>query len=339
MKIPLSWISLYTPLEDLLEKQNIRSLAHIYSTHTAEIDGIEEHTIDKVVVAKVISCEKHPDSKKLSIVVVDQGKYGTETILTGASNIVDAKYVAVALVGATLPGDFTISERPMAGMMSRGMICGADEIGLTTTPSTGIMILEEMWEESILEKMLGESFFDLTLEIPGLAGSKFAYKLSDPTFEIDNKFITNRPDLFSVVGNAREFHAVFGGTTHLESDFLTSEAKKSESLGGAKKLATQVESKNCLAYHLLEMEDLSVSNTPFGMSLLMERAGLSVKMDLVDITNIMMTEYGQPMHVFDRDKIVGNIIVRQAKAGETLLALNGSSYTLTPDDMVIADAN
>lgn len=106
----------------------MKELAHEYSIHTAEIDGIEEHFLDKVVVGKVLSCEKHPESKKLSIVRVYLGEHGEETILTGAANIVDTTYVAVAIVGAVLPGDFTIGERMMAGMMSRGMICSDDEL-------------------------------------------------------------------------------------------------------------------------------------------------------------------------------------------------------------------
>lgn len=97
----------------------------------------------------------------------------------------------------------------MAGMMSRGMICGADEISMSTVPSTGIMILEDDWDREVLEYMIGKSFFDLTLPFPGKNDEIYQYPLRDTTFEIDNKFITNRPDLFSVIGNAREFHAVF----------------------------------------------------------------------------------------------------------------------------------
>lgn len=123
MKTPLNWISLYTPLASLLERDNTTELAHQYSIHTAEIDGIETHFIDKVVVGKVISCERHPDSKKLSVVRVSVGNGIEETILTGAPNIAEATYVPVALVGAVLGGDFTIGERMMAGMISRGMIC------------------------------------------------------------------------------------------------------------------------------------------------------------------------------------------------------------------------
>jgi len=103
MKTPLNWISLYTPTDAILKKYTIKDLAHVYSTHTAEIDSITEHSIDKVVVGKVLSCEKHPESKKLSIVRVELGEYGEETILTGAPNISEALYVPVAVVGAVLP--------------------------------------------------------------------------------------------------------------------------------------------------------------------------------------------------------------------------------------------
>lgn len=102
MKTPLSWISIYTPLQSLFKKHTVSELAHKYSIHTAEIDDIIEHNLDKIVIAKVISCEKHPDSKKLSIVRVNMGEHGEETILTGAANIINAKFVPVAMVGAVL---------------------------------------------------------------------------------------------------------------------------------------------------------------------------------------------------------------------------------------------
>ena len=177
MKTPLNWISLYTDISPLIAKSNTKDLAHEYSTHTAEIDGIIEHRIDKVVVGKVLSCEKHPDSTKLSIVRVALGEHGEETILTGAPNIVDATYVPVAMVGAKLSEDFVIGERKMAGMISRGMICGADEIGLALESDGGIMILENMWEASLLESMVGKSLWDLTFPFPGREGKVAQVKL------------------------------------------------------------------------------------------------------------------------------------------------------------------
>jgi phenylalanyl-tRNA synthetase beta chain len=342
MRIPLSWISLYTPIDTLLTEYSIRDLAHEYSIHTAEIDDIEEYFLDKVVIGKVVSCEKHPDSKKLSIVEVDLHEHGKTVILTGAPNIVDAKYVPVAVVGAVLPGDFVIWERMMAGMMSRGMICSDDELGLAKERSEGIMILENIWNIDLLESMIGKSFFDLTLPFPGKKWETYNYPLKDTTFEIDNKFITNRPDLFSVVGNAREFGAVF------DLDFSSDGVRHPEWNEGSRNmdssyrqndgsLNTQIETPHCLSYHLMKMIDITVGQSPFGISLMMERAGLTPKMDIVDITNLIMTELGQPMHAFDADKLVGNISVRQAKKWEKILTLNGSEYELTADDMIIAD--
>jgi phenylalanyl-tRNA synthetase beta chain len=339
MRIPLSWISLYTPLDTIAKKYSTKELAHEYSVHTAEIDRVEEYGLDKVVVAKVISCGKHPESKKLSIVKVDQWSFWEETILTWAANIVDAKYVAVAMVWAILPWDFVISERPMAGMMSRGMICSDDELGLASERSEGIMILEKIWDEKTLESMLGKSFFDLTLPFPGKGGEIYQFPLRDVMFEIDNKFITNRPDLFSVVGNAREFGAVFDlpMLRHPEWNEGSRYLDSSQAQNDGKTLSTKIETKNCLAFHTLSMEWVTVGKSPFGISLMMERAWHSAKMDLVDITNLIMTEYGQPMHVFDADKVHGTICIRMAKTREKLLALNGTEYELTENDMVIAD--
>jgi phenylalanyl-tRNA synthetase beta chain len=350
MKTPLSWISLYTPLESLLAKHSTKELAHEYSIHTAEIDGIEEHFLDKVVVGKVISCEKHPESKKLSIVRVNLGNIGEETILTGAANIVDTIYVAVAVVGAVLPGDFVIGERMMAGMMSRGMICSDDELGLATERAEGIMNLEEHWDADTLETMLGKSFFDLTLPFVGLDGNIYNYPLRDTTFEIDNKFITNRPDLFSVYGNAREWHAVFDipyssfwWKELSRSDWGFSGTKNLPPFGhplskeGLETFPVTIETNKVFSYYAVKMEWVNVDQSPFGMRIMMERAGLTPKMDIVDITNCIMTEFGQPMHAFDADKIIGGIIVRMARSGEKILALNGTEYELTPDDMVIAD--
>ncbi len=321
-------------------------LAHQYSIHTAEIDGIEDHFIDKVVIWKVIACEKHPESKKLSIVRVNIGKNTEEIILTGAPNISEATYVPVAIVGAVLGGNFTISERLMAGMTSRGMICGADEIWLATESDGGIMILEKIWDTNLLESLIGKSLFDLRLPFPGIDGKQYEYTLRDTTFEIDNKFITNRPDLFGIYGNAREWGAVFGipfvSYKGWHSDFTKDPIQENRFLhmqDWKKQLPLNIETDRCLAYNAIRMENISVWKSPLGISLMMQRSGLTPKMDLVDITNLILTEFGQPMHVFDADKISGNITVRLAKKWESIIALNGVEYELTEEDMVIADTH
>jgi phenylalanyl-tRNA synthetase beta chain len=282
MKLPLSWISLYSDITSVIAQKSSKEIAHIFSTHTAEVEGVETCFADKVVIGKVITCEKHPESKKLSIVRVNVGQ-SEVTILTGAPNIVDAHYVAVALVGAVLHGDFTIGERMMAGMMSSGMICGMDEVGLTTDPQTGIMILETYWSEAFLASMIGESFYHLTLPFPGIHGKEFSYRLHDAIFEIDNKSLTNRPDLFSVRGNAREFHALF------ETPFAdTTFSLDTENLPS---LEARVETPLCTSYHLLACDTITVGQSPLSLSLMMERAGLLPKLDIVDITNMVMVEW------------------------------------------------
>lgn len=330
MKTPLSWISLYTPLDTLLGQKTIKELAHLYSIHTAEIDDIIPHTLEKVVVGKVISTERHPESKKLSIVRVHLGEHGEETILTGAENITSAIYVPVAMVGAVLGGDFVIGERKMAGMISRGMICSDDELGLVSERAEGILVLENIWDTSVLEEMIGKSFFDLTLPFPWIDGKIEQIPLRDTTFEIDNKFITNRPDLFSVRGNAREWHAVFDIPTNMMPERLP----HSET---TEHLSVEILTDKCFAYHLQRMNGISVKKSPFGVSIMMYRAGLSPKNDIVDITNLIMAEYGQPMHVFDADKVQGTISIRMAKNGETLQALNDEVYELGENDLIIAD--
>lgn len=217
----------------------------------------------------------------------------------------------------------------MAGMMSRGMICSDDELGLASERAEGILILETIWEESLLEGMLGASFFDLTLPFPGKNGDTYHYPLRDVTFEIDNKFITNRPDLFSVVGNAREFHAVFG-TLYTPYE--------SQDIKAPKSYTVDIETDAVLSYHLMGVDSVSAGKSPYGISIMMERAGQTSKLDLIDVTNLIMTELGQPMHVYDADTIRGDITVRMARAGETLDALDGKAYTLTDADIIIADS-
>lgn len=193
----------------------------------------------------------------------------------------------------------------MAGMLSRGMICSDDELGLATERAEGILILETLWDESTLSQMLGHSFFDLTLPFPGKNGEVYSYPLRDVTFEIDNKFITNRPDLFSIVGNAREFHAVFetGFTPYVHTSI---EAKHA--------LSVEIMTDAVSAYHLMQIDDVIPSKSPYGISLMMQRAGQTPKLDIIDTTNLAMTELGQPMHVYDADMITGNISVRMAKS-------------------------
>lgn len=328
MKIPLSWVGLFSPVSETLSQYGAKPLAHEYSIRTAEIEGVETYAFDpKIVVGRVVSTEKHPDSDHLNLVKVCVGGEDVRNIVCGAANVVGAKYVALATEGATLGEDFVIKRAKIRGQESNGMICSLDELGLQSERAEGIFRLEEKYGEDLLESRLGTPFGELPLEIPGLDGKTFSASLNDVVFEIDNKFITNRPDLFSVEGNAREFSALF------DLPFSPYVSKLPE----AQKLEVRIESNRVLAYRLLSVKNVSVKESPLAVRVLLGRTGGNPKLDLVDLTNYVMTELGQPMHAFDADKVVGIVRVRLAMAGESLLALDGKKYALTTEDLVIAD--
>lgn len=332
MKIPLSWISQYTDISALLASKGAKDLGHLYSIHTAEIDGIEVVGIeDKVVVAKVVSTRPHPDSDHLNLVSLDCGPIGARNIVCGAENVRTAKYVAVATVGAKLGAerDFEIKLSKIRGEVSEGMICSEDELGLQEERAAGIMVLENHFPESLLESKLGTPFYNLELSIPGNGTETYSFPIKDTIFEIDNKFITNRPDLFSAEGNAREFGAIFS------LPFKPYTGKLPSIFG---KVNVNIETPNVLSYDLVSIENIRSGTSPLGMDQMLRKAGLSPKFDLVDITNYIMTELGQPMHAFDAEKVVGDVTVRQARDGETVLALDSKEYTLSAKDVVIADS-
>ncbi|MCK9272172.1 phenylalanine--tRNA ligase subunit beta [Candidatus Gracilibacteria bacterium] len=329
MKISLNWVSAFTDISGVLNDLGVRNLAHKFSIYTAEIDGIESFGQEnKIVIGKVLEVKSHSDSDHLNVVQVDLGKMGKTQIVCGAANVATAKYVPVATIGAKLGEGFEIKATKLRGEESNGMICSEDELGFQEDRAPGIMKLEEIFDEKILESNLGKPFFDLEIELPGFDGKNFKMKLSDIVFEIDNKFITNRPDLFSVIGNAREFGAIFSLNFR---DYI----KKFSSTQN--KLKVSIESDKVLAYNLVKIDNVNASISPFAIRYLLFKSGINSKFDMVDMTNYIMTELGQPMHAFDADKISGNISVRMAKNGEKINALNGEIYELNETDLVIAD--
>ncbi|EKE28051.1 MAG: hypothetical protein ACD_3C00106G0010 [uncultured bacterium (gcode 4)] len=329
MKIPLNWISLYSDISTLLQNKWITDLAHLYSIHTAEIDAIERFWQEKkVVIWKVIEAGPHPDSDHLNIVQVDLWALWATQIVCWANNVIWAKYVPVATVGSVLKWDFEIKSARLRWQESNWMICSEDELDLQDTRAPWIMRLEEYFNPKILEDNIWKSFFDLKINILGFNGLPYESALKDIVFEIDNKFITNRPDLFSVEWNAREFSAIFDlPFANYENQYVFSDNK----------LNVNILTDKVLSYHLVKVNDVQSAESPFSIKYTLYKSWINPKFDLVDMTNYVMTELGQPMHAFDADKIVGSITVRPAKSGETLLALNWETYKLDERDTVIAD--
>lgn len=333
MKILLSHVSAFCDIRPVLNNFSLKQLAHHYSIHTAEVEEIETYDmIENVAVAKVLSVQPHPNSDHLNLVRLFCGTLWEKHIVCGAENVRNAQYVAVALEWAVLPWDFIIKKSIIRGEESEGMICSIDELWLSTERAEGILPLESVWDTDFLERHIGKPFFSLLLPIPGIHQPTHHIPLSDVAFTIDNKFITNRPDLFGVEWNAREFWALFDryGFHPYQKTLPQNHTQKN--------MDVQIQTPKVLAYHLLAFQNVSVQKSAFnGISLLLNRSGITPKYNLVDITNFIMTELGQPLHVFDTDKIEGNICVREAKTGEKILALDGKEYLLESGDIVIAD--
>lgn len=296
------WISPVVTDEILAEQLTMAGL---------EVDGIETvaPAFSKVVVGHVVSCEKHPDADKLNLCQVDVGEAETVQIICGAKNVRTGLKVMAALVGAKLPGDFKIKKAKLRGVESFGMICSESELGISDS-SEGIAELDE--EASIGQDV--REYLDL----------------DDHIIELD--ITPNRGDCFSVLGVAREVSANYNMAFVMPDIEITALGKSS--------VATSVSNTSaCPKYLTRSIKGIDNSvQTPQWMADKLKRSGQSTHSPVVDVTNYVLMELGQPMHAFDLAKIQGDIQVRNAKLGETVDLLNDSTVELKEDTLVITDA-
>jgi phenylalanyl-tRNA synthetase beta chain len=259
----------------------------------------------------VKTCVKHPDSEKLNCTTVEIN--GTlYPIVCGASNVRAGIKVPVALVGAQLTPEFKIAKTKIRGEVSEGMICSEDELGMTDERQEGILELPA-------DAPLGFSMRDYL-------------EKDDAILEIDNKAINHRPDLFSHIGIAREICAIAGNKLNYE--LANRDFSNLSDLGIINNIPETVS-----RYSGLKIENVSNIETPTYIKQVLDSANIASKGLLIDISNYSLYLYGQPTHCFDADKIIGNIVIRFAKDGETFIALNDSEYELTSNDIVIADSS
>ena len=275
-----------------------------------EVDGVElaAPVFSGVVVGQVESCEPHPDADKLRVCQVSNGSQ-TAQVVCGASNVRPGLKIPFAQVGAKLPGDFKIKKAKLRGVESNGMLCGASELGL-------------------------EDLIDGLMELPDDApvGTDFReyLQLDDAVIEVD--LTPNRADCLSVRGIARELgvmnqcpltEVAISQVTPAIDDTLT---------------ITLADSDACPRYLGRVIKGVNVkADTPLWMVERLRRAGLRTIDPIVDVTNYVLLELGQPLHAFDLAKISGGITVRKAKADETLVTLDEQTLTLRDDTLVIAD--
>jgi phenylalanyl-tRNA synthetase beta chain len=307
MKISEQWLR-----EWVAVRQNAKALAGRLTLAGIEVGAVTPVAapLEHVVVGKILSTAPHPQADRLRVCRVDVGQKSPLTIVCGAANAAAGLKVPAALEGALLPNGTKISRTAIRGVESFGMLCAAAELGLEEA-SQGLLVLE-------------------TRAKPGTPITKYL-QLDDQQLEIE--LTPNRGDCLSIMGLAREL-AVLTGARY------TPLAVKQVAARTRRKLSVTLGAKNaCARYTGRVVEDINPQAvTPLWMKERLRRSGVRSIHPVVDITNYVMLEFGQPMHAFDLDQLSGGITARHARKNEMLTLLDGKTLTLDPADLVIADA-
>ncbi|MCX6808717.1 MAG: phenylalanine--tRNA ligase subunit beta [Candidatus Berkelbacteria bacterium] len=301
MKIIKSWLQDYIDLD--LENEKLADLLSLSGT---AVDSFGEVLDSKVVVAEIREVKKHPNADKLQIATVWNGEEELQ-IVCGAPNIAPCQKVPLAQIGSVLGEGFVIKKAEIRGIESSGMLCAADELGLGSDHS-GIMILDSKWE-------IGQPLNK--------------YIKSDAVFDIE--ITPNRGDLLSHIGVARELKAL-----------LKKELKKSNYELKINKEAKEIEisvvdSSLCPQYYGLKISGVKPAESPKWLKDRLTSSGFRPINNIVDVTNYILLDLGQPLHAFDATKLKGGINIRPAHFGEGIVTLDGNLRALDEGMIVIAD--
>lgn len=308
--ISMNWVKDYVDLDGI----DLKDLAVQVTKGGLNIEGVIDHHIDNLVVGEVLECVDHPDSDHLHVCKVNDGKT-VRQIVCGASNVREGIKVIVALPGCILPGDFQIKEGKIRGVESNGMICALFELGLEEkndeTYTAGITELPETAK-------VGED----PLKVLGL---------DDTIYDLDNHKRRNN-DCYYHIGFAYEVATVLNKRVHLpESDYH----EVDESIKD--KFSLDVETKKCPYYIAKMVKNVKIGESPEFIKNRLKSAGMRSINNVVDISNYVMLEYGQPLHFFDYDKLGKHVLVRDAVDGEEIITIDGKNRKLTENDIVITN--
>jgi phenylalanyl-tRNA synthetase beta chain len=306
MKISLQWLSEWVDVGS-----DVGALSHALTMAGLEIEGQSRAAppMSGIVVAEVLSTAKHPDAEKLSVCRVNDGTHEIQ-IVCGASNVRAGIKVPLATVGAQLPGGMEIKSAKLRGIESFGMLCSAKELGLAEE-SSGL------------------------LELPGelLVGQDLVSALHLDDTLLDINLTPNRGDCMSVLGVARE--VAVQRSQALQLPPVTPVSGAHEQI-----FPTQIESTGCPKFLSRVVRGVKpAARSPWWLRERLRRVGVRAVSAVVDITNYVMLELGQPMHAYDLNKLQGGLVIRQAKSGEQVVLLDGKPVALTEDVLVIADAH
>lgn len=309
MFLSMNWISDFVDLSGL----DRLKLINQFSLSTAEVENdiyFKGSDLSGVVVAEIKSVENHPDSKKLHLLKVDAGESELTDVVCGAPNVRVGMKTAFAKVGAKI-GEIEIAPRKLAGYLSNGMCCSEKEIGISDDNS-GIM--------------------EITDDIPNGTDLKSVYAIDDIIFEVDNKSLTNRPDLWGHYGIAREFAALSGRPL---KDIGGVDLSKYDSLP---KVDMKIEDSLCQRYSCLQVENIKRTVSPVDMRIRLYYCGMRAINFLADLTNYLMLEMGQPMHAFDSRK-VEKIRIKRFDTPFTFQTLDGVERNIDENTLMICNDN
>ena len=322
MDLSRRWLNEFVPV-DVSDKEFDEAMT--LSGSKVEVTSVEGTEIENVVVGRVLSIVRHEDSDHMWICQVDIGEAEPVQIVTGAQNVHQGDLVPVAKAGSTLPGGVHIEAGTLRGVASNGMLCSYKELGMA----------DNDWPHSIVDGIfLLESDPDLKARDlqPG-QDIRTAIGLDDHVVEFE--ITPNRPDCLSVIGLAREAAATFGQPLTLHDPVVKAEGQ------GILTDLLDVETPAddlCPRYTARMVRNVHIAPSPLWMRERLRASGVRPINNIVDITNYVMLEYGQPMHAFDYRYVKGGkIVVRRAQDGEELTTLDGSVRKLTSAMLVIAD--
>ena len=309
MLVSYNWLKQYTNVED-----NANALAEKITRGGIEVEGVEylADEISNVVVGYVVSKEKHPDAEKLNVCQVNVGEEENLQIVCGAPNVDAGQYVIVAKVGAKLPG-IKIKKAKLRGVESQGMICSLAELGLSKS------VVPKNYQEGIY-------VFETEQEL----GSDVVEVLGLNDYILDLSITPNRADALSMRGLTYELGALYNNKV----DF--NDVEKEENYE-ATSLQVAIESDSCRNYVGQVVKNVEVKSSPLWLQTRLMNSGIRPINNIVDITNFVLLEFGQPMHAFDKDLVGDKIVVRDAKEGEVLETLDGEERKLQTTDLVITD--
>lgn len=322
MRVSLNLIKKYVDLpKDLTDKQ----IAYDMTLRTVEVENVEDAALKyhDIVVGKILEVKKHPNADRLKLCITDIGEDEPVQIVCGGSNLYDGEYVVVSKPGAEVVwhGEgqpVKVEKTKMRGEVSYGMICAASEVYLTdffkAENETEIVDLKG------IDCKPGDKISDII-------------DMNDTILEIDNKSLSNRPDLWGHYGIARELSAIY--------NVLLKELPVYEIDKNLPKYNVEIKEKDkCNRYVGVEIDGIYEKESPMWMKSLLSKTGQRPINAIVDITNYVMVAVGQPLHAFDKTHVNGEkIIVRNAKENEELLLLDNNTIKLTKDDLVICDEN